>query len=68
MDIINEQNAAYYKSIHDDLEKKIKQAEKMKQEEEMKNEWEYLPEPPKPTKEQLRALRLSKLEKPSSLA
>lgn len=68
MDIINEQNAAYYKSIHDDLEKKIKKAEEKQVEENQKKEWEYLPEPPKPTKEQLRALRLSKLEKPSSLA
>ena len=64
MDIISEQDAAYYKSIHDDLEKEFKEAEKkMKQEEEnRKKEIENEPEPPKPTREQLRALRLSKLE------
>jgi hypothetical protein len=64
MDIIQEQDAAYYKSIHDDLEKEFKAAEeKIKQEEEnRKRELENTPEPPKPTREQLRALRLSKLE------
>ena len=70
MDIISEQDAAYYKSIHDDLEKEFKEAEKkMKQEEEnRKRELENEPEPPKPTREQLRALRLSKLEPtPSSV-
>ena len=61
MDIKKEQEEAYYKSIHDDLEKKIKQVE-----ENLKNEWILSPEPPKPTKEQLRALRLSKLDKPNS--
>jgi hypothetical protein len=61
MDIINEQNEAYYKSIHEDLEKEIKKAE-----EKIKKEWENAPEPPKPTKEQLRAIRLSKLEKSTS--
>ena len=61
MDIKKEQEEAYYKSIHDDLEKKIKQFE-----DNLKNEWEISPEPPKPTKEQLRALRLIKLEKPNS--
>ena len=69
MDIINEQNSAYYKSIHDDLEKEIKQAEENRKkelqeaEEKRKKEWDNTPEPPKPTREQLRALRLSKLEK-----
>jgi hypothetical protein len=67
MDIIQEQDAAYYKSIHDDLEKEFKAAEeKIKQEENRKRELEE-PEPPKPTREQLRALRLSKLE-PKSLS
>ena len=64
MDIIQEQDSAYYKSIHDDLEKEFKAAEeKLKKEEEIrKRELENEPEPPKPTREQLRALRLSKLE------
>ena len=64
MDIIREQDEAYYKSIHDDLEKQFKAAEeKIKQEEEnRKKEYENAPEPPKPTKEQLRAIRLSKFE------
>jgi len=68
MDIIQEQDDAYYKSIHDDLEKQFKAAEeKIKQDEEnRKKEYENSPEPPKPTKEQLRAIRLSKFEtKPS---
>jgi len=61
MDIIQEQDAAYYKSIHDDLEKEFKAAEeKIKKEKNRKIEEE--PEPPKPTREQLRALRLSKLD------
>lgn len=63
MDIIREQDEAYYKSIHDDLEKQFKAAE-----ENRKRELENEPEPPKPTREQLRALRLSKLEpNPSSV-
>ena len=68
MDIIQEQDAAYYKSIHDDLEKEFKAAEeKLKQEEENRKGELEEPEPPKPTREQLRALRLSKLE-PKPLA
>lgn len=62
MDIIQEQDAAYYKSIHDDLEKEFKAAEEKMKQESLKEE----PEPPKPTREQLRALRLSKLEPKSS--
>ena len=63
MDIKKEQEEAYYKSIHDDLKKEIKQSEYR-----IKNEWELSPEQPKPTKEQLRAIRLSKLEKPKPLS
>ena len=68
MDIIEEQDAAYYKSIHDDLEKEFKKAEenRKKEEEIRKKELENEPEPPKPTREQLRALRLLKLESTSS--
>jgi hypothetical protein len=64
MDIIQDQDAAYYKSIHDDLEREFKEAEKkLKQEEEnRKRELENEPDPPKPTKEQLRALRLRRFD------
>ncbi len=65
MDIIEEQNAAYYKSIHDDLEKEFKKAEENRKQE-IKKQLENEPEPPKPTREQLRALRLLKLETTSS--
>ena len=64
MDIIQDQDEAYYKIIHDDLEKEFKKAEEImkKAEETRKKELENEPDPPKPTREQLRALRLSKLE------
>lgn len=64
MDIIQEQDAAYYKSIHDDLEREFKKEEqRLKQEEEnRKKELENEPDPPKPTREQLRALRLLRFD------
>jgi len=72
MDIIQEQDAAYYKSIHDELEREFREAEKkLKEQERVKEEKKLIeienePEPPKPTKEQLRELRLRKLESRAS--
>jgi len=60
MDIKQEQEYAYFQSVQEDLEKQFKA-----QEEKAKKEWENTPEPPKPTKEELRALRLAKLQKPT---
>ena len=66
MDIKKEQEEAYYKSIHDELEREFKKAEKNHKEEIRKIELDDV-DPPKPTREELRALRLRKLEiNPSS--